>query len=122
MSRITSQIPLFLRLPRSTAWGLIAAILLIALALLAPVQIPVALYKITLISLAAVIGYWIDRAIAPYSRPDSYLHRDWRFGTDEPLGGVDYPVVDGYKMIFASAMLRRAVIVAAVVLGVALGL
>jgi len=122
MSRLTGSIPLFLRFPRSTTWGLIAVTLLMGLALLSPAQLPVALYKITLIALAAVVGYWIDRAIAPYSRPDSYLHRDWRYGTDEPVGSVDYPVVDGYQLLFAAAMLRRAVIIAAVVLGVALGL
>jgi len=114
--------PFARRLPRSTAWLLASLILLLALAAVAPQQLPIALYKLTLIALAAVVGYWIDRGLFPYARPDSYLHRDWRYGTDEPEGDVDYPLVGPYHRVFAAAMLRRAVIVGAVVIGVALGL
>ena len=87
-----------------------------------PQQLPVALYKLSLISLAAVVAYWLDRSLFPYARPDSYLERDWRHGTDEPEGDADFRVVPGYVLPFCTAMLRRAIIVGAVVIGVALGL
>ena len=97
-------------------------VLLAAIALLSPVQLPVVLYKAALISLAAVLGYWLDRALFPYARPDSYLERDWRLGTDEPEGDADYRVASGYERAFTAAMLRRAIVVGCVVIGVALGL
>lgn len=115
-------IPLWLRAPRSSLFLLLSVVLLAALAVVSPVQLPVALYKLTLIALAAVVGYWLDRALFPYARPDGYLVRDWRHGTDEPVGDVDYPVVQGYIRVYTAAMIRRALVVGAVVLGVAAGL
>ncbi|BEU95533.1 putative holin [Acidovorax sp. DW039] len=88
----------------------------------APAQLPVVLYKAALIALAAVLGYWLDRALFPYARPDGYLQRDWRYGTDEPEGDVDYPVVQAYIRVYTAAMLRRAIVVGCVVLGIAAGL
>lgn len=115
-------IPLWLRAPRSSLFVLLSVALLAALAVVSPVQLPVALYKLTLIALAAVVGYWLDRALFPYARPDGYLVFDWRQGTDEPVGDVDYPVVMAYVRVFTAAMIRRAIVVGAVVLGVAQGL
>ena len=115
-------IPAWLRAPRTTTWLVLAALLLVAIAIVAPPQLPVVLYKASLVALAAVLGYWLDRALFPYARPDGYLVRDWRYGTEEPEGDVDYPVVGGYIRVFTAAMLRRAIVVGAVVLGVAAGL
>ena len=115
-------IPAWLRAPRTTTWLVLAAVLLVAIAIVAPPQLPVVLYKACLVALAAVLGYWLDRALFPYARPDGYLVRDWRHGTDEPVGDVDYPVVQGYIRVFTAAMIRRALVVGAVVLGVAAGL
>ena len=110
------------RIPRMAGWLLTALLLIIAIALISPQQLPVALYKLSLISLAAVVAYWLDRSLFPYARPDSYLERDWRHGTKEPENDADYRVVPGYIRPFCTAMLRRAIIVGAVVIGVALGL
>lgn len=115
-------IPAWLRAPRTTTWLVLAALLLAAIAIVAPPQLPVVLYKVSLIALAAVLGYWLDRTLFPYARPDGYLMRDWRYGTDEPEGDVDFPVVLAYIRVFTVAMIRRALIVGAVVLGVAAGL
>lgn len=115
-------IPAWLRGPRTTTWLLLAVALLIGIAAIAPQQLPVVLYKACLIALAVVLSYWLDRALFPYARPDGYLVRDWRYGTDEPVGDVDYPVVVGYTSVFAAAMLRRAIVVGCVVLAVAVGL
>lgn len=120
---LKSSIPLWLRAPRSSLFLLIAAALLAVIAMVSPAQLPVVLYKAALISLAAVLGYWIDRSLFPYARPDSYLWRDWRKGTDEPEGEADFPVADdAYMAAFCAAQLRRAVVVGCVVLGTAAGL
>jgi hypothetical protein len=120
---LKSHIPLWLRAPRNSLFVLLAALLLVVIAVVSPVQLPVVLYKAALIALAAVIGYWLDRALFPYARPDSFLWRDWRKGTDEPEGDVDYPIADAdYMAAYCTAQLRRAVVVGCVVLGVAAGL
>jgi len=110
------------RLPRTTSWLLAAAALLGLIAALSPAQLPVVLYKTALIALAAVLGYWLDRMLFPYARPDGYLERDWRGGTDQPEYCADYPIVRDHHWVFAAALLRRAIIVGAVVLGVAMGM
>ena len=109
-------------IPRMAGWLLTALLLIGAIALISPQQLPVVLYKIALLSLGGVCAYRLDRSFFPYARPDSYLERDWRHGTDEPEGDADYRVADGYILPFCAAMLRRAIIVAAGVVGVALGL
>lgn len=119
---LKDYIPAWLRAPRTSTWLLLAALLLVAIAVAAPAQLPVVLYKASLVALAAVLGYWLDRALFPYARPDGFLVRDWRYGTNEPYGDVDYPVVVGYATIYSQAMLRRAIVVGAVVLALALGL
>ena len=121
--KIYAQIPLWLRAPRNILWLAVAVLLLAVIAVVSPVQLPVVLYKAALIALAAVIGYWLDRALFPYARPDSFLWRDWRKGTDEPEGDVDYPVASAdYMAAYCAAQLRRAIVVGCVVLGVAAGL
>ena len=119
---LKNPIPLWLRAPRNSLFLLLAVILLAAIALLSPVQLPVVLYKAALISLAAVLGYWLDRALFPYARPDGYLEKDWRLGTDEPEGEADYRIAHGYERAFTAAMLRRAIVVGCVTIGVAMGL
>lgn len=120
---LKSHIPLWLRAPRNSLFLLLAVLLLAVIAVVSPVQLPVVLYKAALIALAAVIGYWLDRALFPYARPDSYLWRDWRKGTDEPEGEADFPVANmDYMAAFCVAQLRRAVVVGCVVLGTAAGL
>ena len=108
--------------PRLSGWLLTSVLLLGTIGLVSPQQLPVVVYKLSLITLAAVLGYWLDRALFPYARPDGYLARDWRYGTDEPEGEVDYPVVQAYIRVFTAAMLRRAIVVGCVVLGIAAGL
>lgn len=116
------NIPFRRRLPRLTSWWFLAGILTLLIALVSPVQLPVVIYKLSLVSLAAVVAYWLDRALFPYARPDGYLVKDWRCGCASQDDHVDYPIVKGYKTAFVWATLRRAIIVSAVVIGVATGL
>lgn len=86
---------------RMLDWIAIALALSGVIAWLAPHQLPVTLYKLSLISAGGAIGYWIDRGLFPYARPD---------------GDFCEPGIET-----AAAMLRRAIIVAACIVGVALG-
>lgn len=113
---------MFRSIPRMTGWLLLAVILVAVIAMVSPQQLPVVAYKLSLISLAVVAAYWLDRSLYPYARPDSYLETNWRHGSDEPDFDADYRIVPGYQWAFCAAMLRRAIIVGAVVLAVALGL
>ena len=90
------------RMPRMFDWLLITLALIAAIAVLSPQQLPVSLYKLSLITMAAVVGYWIDRSLFPYARPD-----DISLSTSAILQAV--------------AMLRRAIIVGCAMLAVSLG-
>ena len=91
-------------LPRLTLWAIVAVLLLLTIAMVSPQQLPVVLYKLALVTFACVLGYWLDRTLFPYDRPHTYLE----YGEDLVPRGL--------------AMLRRALIVLACVLGLTLGL
>lgn len=91
-------------LPRLTLWALTAIALLFAISVVSPQQLPVVLYKLSLVTIACVLGYWLDRTLFPYDRPHTYQE----YGEDLIPRGL--------------AMLRRALIVLACVLGLTLGL
>lgn len=121
-------IPLSKRLPRLSGWLAITLVLLLCVWLIAPQQLPVSLYKLSLVSLAAVVGYWLDRSLFPYARPDVFLD----------LGGglEDAPVYemegehrlqlacqpdDVLLRAMGLAMVRRAIIVGCAMLAMGLG-
>ncbi len=111
--------------PRLSVWWLIAIVLLAVIYRVAPQQLPVALYKLSLLSLAGIAGYWLDRHLFPYARPDGYLNaadwREWLKRRGKSSFEPDVSIASGYQMAFCTAMLRRALVVAACVVGVALG-
>lgn len=90
-------------------WLALAVLLSALTYTLAPQQLPLSVYKLSLVSTAAVVGYWIDRALFPYAHPDSLL--------DIPDGADHMTLV----LLMCSAMLRRALIVSAAMLAVGLG-
>ncbi|MCL1962358.1 MAG: putative holin [Desulfovibrionaceae bacterium] len=112
-----------------TDWLLAALLLALLVWLMAPQQLPVSLYKLSLVSMAAVAGYWIDHSLFPYARPDEFLPE--ASAEDPPpeeimCNGSDdvcqlEAVADSQPLLMASAMLRRAIIVAATMLAVGLG-
>ncbi len=118
---------------RMADW-LVAAILLWALvAFVAPAQLQVSVYKMALVAIAAVAGYWIDRSLFPYARPDQYLEPlpDIEPAQSETaftdLGGV-VSFTEGVEILARdtvwlgiAAMARRAIIVSATMLAVSLG-
>ena len=77
----------------------------------------IVIYKLALITLAAVLGYWLDRSLFPKARPGQYLKHD-----DRLMAEGRFPVQTGLHLVFSAALIRRALIVAAVCLAVAMGL
>ena len=119
--------------PRMLGWLAIAVLLIVAVWAIAPQQLPVTLYKASLVSLAGVVGYWLDRSLFPYARPDELLAR-WRLRGEMDLTHDEQAVADGMgdaqlvvgldaggAQAFAAAMIRRALIVAAAMLAMGLG-
>lgn len=127
---------------RLLKWYLAAIILFVLIISLSPQQLPVVVYKLSLVLLSAVVGYHLDRALFPYASPGGYLYNDWKslgpdFYTQEYIDDsvankdpaamntklcAEYPVLDEYRTLFAVVLIRRALIVSAVILGVTLGL
>lgn len=124
---------------RLLKWYLVSIILFSIITLFSPQQLSVVIYKLSLVLLSAVIGYHLDRALFPYSSPGGYLCTDWKkvgknfyqikYKKDGRLYDksnanylAEYPVLEPYRIIFAVVMIRRALIISAVILGVTLGL
>ncbi|WP_342211431.1 putative holin [Klebsiella variicola] len=61
------------------------------------------LYKLSLVSIAAILGYHPDRALFPYATPGSYLIEDWKENLGKPVpvsrNEPEYPVATGYELI-----------------------
>lgn len=89
--------------------ALYAAVLLLVVAWAAPQQLPVIVYKVSLILLASVAGYWLDRWAFPYARPDRFLTAD---------GDVKV----NHKRVFGATLIRRSIIMAGAMLAVGMGL
>ncbi|MCK5770925.1 putative holin [Algiphilus sp.] len=112
--------------PRLWPLVLISLGLLAAVAVVAPGNLPVVVYKLALVSVAGCAGYWLDRALFPHARPHMLLpprtgsvdvQRDY---TAVSVG--DRRVEYGGALLGAAAMIRRAIVVAAAMIGVTMGL
>lgn len=108
--------------PRLFGWTFLSTLLLAGLYFVSPQQAEVVYYKFALVICAAILGYWIDRCLFPYARPDGFLKYFWQNGTEEPICKVDHEVVSDYHQVYAEAMKRRAIIVGCTILGATLGL
>lgn len=116
-----------LKFPRLTGLALISIILFAAClytqANASGSLIAVSLYKLHMASLAGWAGYWIDRFTFPYSRPHELLEAaaedEYRFTAPGPANTE--LLVGGICCGAEQAMLRRAIIIAACVVGICLG-
>jgi hypothetical protein len=79
----------------------------------------VSVYKLSLITMAAVVGYWIDRSAFPYARPDAFMQQPCSVGAPFVPGRS---VSRALQFVFAVAMLRRAIIMGCAMLGASLGI
>lgn len=120
----TPTVSLLSRLtPRMLLCLVLAVGLAAMLAVVSPQQLPVAGYKLALVTMAAYLGYWIDRWGFPYARPDSFLvAADWRTDAKAAQDQANHPVVAGCERIYAFAMVRRALIMLGTMLAMGLGL
>lgn len=133
------------KLPRLTSWWLIALALSALVFVLAPQQIPVSVYKLNLIALAAVAGYWIDRTVYPYARPSikalrclwdvdnleitaedqerGYILTDdnQQIPLDEVIAATCGPIDPAPLYFMLGCMLRRAIIIAAAMIAISMG-
>lgn len=85
-----------------------------------PSLLQVAVYKFYLLFAAAHAGYWIDRVLFYYARPDhigGQLTDCLTHETDEVVS--EFIVTD--SDVFNACMIRRTLIVAAAIIAVALG-
>jgi hypothetical protein len=89
--------------PRLTGWTILAVALVGIIGVIAPQQLPVVLYKLALVIIGGIVGYWLDRGLFPYARP----HEQYN-SASSPVQGM--------------SCLRRALIVIACVLGLTMGL
>lgn len=119
-----------MQLPRLFWWSVTTLFLAALIYTLAPQQLPVSLYKLSLLTMAGVIGYWFDRSLFPYARPDAFIVKVGPDDTscDVDLSGpncdckiVPWEVVDGDGFVFVGAMIRRAIIVGCAMLAIGLG-
>jgi hypothetical protein len=99
-----------MKLPRLWDWIIYAAALTGVIYLLSPQNLPVMIDKIALAALAGLVGYRLDLSLYPYGRPDMLVALE-----DPSEWGV------GEAIVFAAAMGRRAIIIGAVIVAVALG-
>ncbi|MFZ6687525.1 putative holin [Undibacterium sp. SXout11W] len=114
------------KLPRMTDWLLFAVVLSLLIFALSPQQLPVSLYKLNLIAIAGVVGYWLDRSLFPYARPDSFFASNLEDieNTAEVVDAqLQYQLECHLQndLLAAASMLRRALIVAAAMIAVGLG-
>lgn len=112
-------------------WWLIATLLLLAvIGLIYPQQFPVSLYKLSLVTMAGVVGYWLDRSLFPYARPDAViehidpLEESETCDIDLSEGDcklIPFEVASGDGVVFVGCMIRRAIIVGSAMLAIGLG-
>jgi hypothetical protein len=106
------------KLPRMTLLAVVSVLLFIACQVLqerAPGSLlAVTIYKAHMAGIAGWLGYWIDRGLFPYSRPHFLVLSANRTGIND--GSVFEEIAEAQK-----AMLRRAIIVAACIIGICLG-
>ena len=126
---------LFSRRWRMTDWLLVALGLALLVWLMAPQQLPVSVYKLSLVAMAAVAGYWIDRSLFPYARPAYLLDLQDTLAEDTAppmvcndddactvlLTGTGTVHADLLLQLTATSMLRRAIIVGCAMLAMGLG-
>jgi hypothetical protein len=110
------------KLPRFTGLVLFTLALLAFIAYLKPELIGDDIHKLSLATLGALLGFWLDLRALPYARPDGYLvAADWRTcGKREDA--ADFAIVSGYELVFAIACFRRIFIMGltAFVIGMAM--
>lgn len=82
-----------------------------------PAWVQVSLYKLSLVTSAGYVGYWIDRSLFPYGRPHEFIR--WCASPGAP--GVGLSITREQALAFAAAQLRRALLISAAMIAAAMG-
>lgn len=104
---------------RMWQWVALAIAFTAALYFIAPQQLGVLLLKATYITIALAIGYYADRVMFYYARPHEMLNAAWVETTTHTHKSER---CEAAYRAYSLAMIRRAIVVAAVVIAFALGL
>lgn len=97
-------------------WLILAILTTVVVGLLYPHQLGVLLWSLTKLCWGAYLGYWIDRSIFPYARPHGLFGRANDLAFSENIEGAR-----NMRRAAALATLRRAIIIAAAILALGLG-
>lgn len=104
---------------RMWQWVLLGIICTAGLYFVAPQQLGILLLKATYITIAIAIGYYADRVIFYYARPHNMANDAW---VETTTHTYKTQRCEAAYRAYAIAMLRRAIIVGAVVIAFCLGL
>lgn len=118
LQRVWASAHAYLISSRMSATFWISVVLTLAIAVFAPQQLQISLYKLSLITTAAWVAYWIDRALFPYARPDRFLPLPDDTSSASAPG---LSITREQAIAFSASLLRRALIISAAMIGVALG-
>jgi len=111
-----------LKTPRLFLLLILNVILICLVFAIAPQQAPVTLYKLSLVTLAGLVGYWLDRALFPYARPDEFINqREFRRPNDPKVYFAKTRIIPDLAWAFLISMLRRAIIIGCAMLAMGLG-
>ncbi|PIE46395.1 MAG: hypothetical protein CSA44_00090 [Gammaproteobacteria bacterium] len=104
---------------RMWQWMVIAAVGIGVIYIVAPQQLGILLLKATYITIAIAIGYYADRVIFYYARPHKMREDAWVQTSTHTFKSER---CEAAYRAYSAAMIRRAIIVSAVVIAFALGL
>jgi hypothetical protein len=102
--------------------NILANALVLAVACIAPHQAPVLVYKLGAVAAGGCLGYLLDVAAFPYAKPSGYLRVDWREVDNFEDDSVDYGFAFEGELPFLAACARRAGVMCACMLAMALAL
>lgn len=110
-----------MKLPRLFGLLILNLVLIGIIFAIAPQQAPVTLYKLSLVTTAGLVGYWLDRVLFPYARPDSFLERiEFRNTRNDSVFYRDV-INKGQELAFSCSLVRRAIIIGCAMLAMGLG-
>ncbi len=110
-----------MKLPRLFGLLIFNLILIGIIYAIAPQQAPVTLYKLSLVTAAGLVGYWLDRTLFPYARPGEFLDYLEMHTQNSKVTYMKPFVKKGCEIIFATCLIRRAIIIGCAMLAMGLG-
>lgn len=102
-------------------WLIAAILMAIIVGLLYPHQLGVLLWSLTKLSFGAYLGYWIDRSLFPYARPHELFSQASALGESGATREERALTRSRLRREASFATLRRAIIIAAALIALGLG-